>query len=610
MKTDHYSATYSPDDNKLRLYAITRLPEEVYARVKAAGFKWAPKQQLFVAPAWTPDREDLLLELCGTIGDEDTSLLERAEERADRFEGYGERRAEEAEATRKGVARLADNIPFGQPILVGHHSEKRARKDAERIENGLRKAVNLWKTSKYWTRRAAGAISHAKYKERPVVRARRIRTLEADQRRNARALKQARTFTQLWQSIGSPEVIRRIDGTPSTVLDRARYAAKVDPLYHPFPISEYPRPREASSYEGPISLLSALDEGIIDPAQAASIATAVHQTHITYAERWLEHLENRLTYERALLQEQGGSDLLTPKRRQKPLPLCNYRAPNGVTCENIYHAGETVHYPQVEMRAGEYVRIHKDYKGTRVVAHSHRVRTAMINHRLVTVFLTDSKVHAKPEDQPDPLRDLPAPRCLIPSFGCPAPEANEFDALEKQLQQGIEVVTAPQLFVTPPWLAARIVERASVQPHMRVLEPSAGTGNILRALPDSSTRVAVEINPTLANAPYLQAVAQVHCGDFLTCGDELGAFDRILMNPPFAKGQDVEHVFHALKFLKPNGRLVAILSAGVTFRQDRRATELRELIAQRDGTIENLPEDTFVASGTHVRTVLVTMNGA
>jgi hypothetical protein len=96
----HYTATYSPDDNKLRLYAGGRLPADTYARVKAAGFAWAPKQELFVAPMWTPHREDLLLELCGEIGDEDTGLTERAEQRADRFEEYGEHRAQEAHTPR------------------------------------------------------------------------------------------------------------------------------------------------------------------------------------------------------------------------------------------------------------------------------------------------------------------------------------------------------------------------------------------------------------------------------------------------------------------------------------------------------------------------------
>ena len=75
-----YTATYSPEDNKLRLYSSTRLDRELYARVRRAGFIYAPKQELFVAPMWTPEREDFLIELCGEIDDEDKSLVERAEE--------------------------------------------------------------------------------------------------------------------------------------------------------------------------------------------------------------------------------------------------------------------------------------------------------------------------------------------------------------------------------------------------------------------------------------------------------------------------------------------------------------------------------------------------
>ena len=69
------SATYSPEDNKLRLYSLHRLDAETYARVSGAGFKFAPKQDLFVAPMWTPGREDLLIELCGEIGDEDSCAV-------------------------------------------------------------------------------------------------------------------------------------------------------------------------------------------------------------------------------------------------------------------------------------------------------------------------------------------------------------------------------------------------------------------------------------------------------------------------------------------------------------------------------------------------------
>jgi hypothetical protein len=190
-----YTATYSPDDNKLRLYASSRLDKETYDKVKAAGFKWAPKQELFVAPMWTPSREDLLIEMAGEIDDEDKSLVERAEERADRFDDYSANRASDAESARKRVAAIADNIPFGQPILVGHHSEKHARADAKRIENGMRKAVNMWKQSGYWADRAKGCLRAAKYKELPAVRARRIKTLEAAKRSTSIASPRLKSFS-------------------------------------------------------------------------------------------------------------------------------------------------------------------------------------------------------------------------------------------------------------------------------------------------------------------------------------------------------------------------------------------------------------------------------
>ena len=90
------TATYSPEDNKLRLYSLARLSAEDFARIKSHGFQWAPKQELFVAPAWTPAREDVLLDLCGEIGDEDYSPEERAADRAERFGAYRDKRAAEA----------------------------------------------------------------------------------------------------------------------------------------------------------------------------------------------------------------------------------------------------------------------------------------------------------------------------------------------------------------------------------------------------------------------------------------------------------------------------------------------------------------------------------
>lgn len=348
---DH-DATYSPDDNKLRIYPAYRFDSEDYQRITKAGYIWAPKQELFVAPMWTPGREDIALEFCGFIDDEDKTLMDRAEDRAERFEEYSENRAAESHAASAGVDAITKHIPFGQPILVGHHSEKRARRDAARIEAGTRKSVEKWEQSKYWTERAAAALRHAKYKERADVRARRIKKIEADKRRCIAAYTPAKNekpfMSKGWD--GSEECPHIFVG-----LGRGK---------HPVKVSSLPEIEKRSA-------------------------------------RWIAHYDNRLAYEKAMLEEQGASDLLKKKPRPKQAPLLNYRAPEGITIENRYHRGEFILYTQVEMTKAEYSKIYRDYKGTQLVEKTHRVRTCYGNyggsHGHHCVFLTDSKVHEKPK---------------------------------------------------------------------------------------------------------------------------------------------------------------------------------------------------------------------
>ena len=139
-----------------------------------AGFRWAPKQALFVAPAGHRAGKTCSSHL-PEIEDEDSTLAERQEARAERFTGYSGKRASESAQALDEVERLAAMIPPGQPILVGHHSERRARRDAQRIENGMKRAVMLFERAEYWEERARSALLHAKYKERPDVRWRRIK---------------------------------------------------------------------------------------------------------------------------------------------------------------------------------------------------------------------------------------------------------------------------------------------------------------------------------------------------------------------------------------------------------------------------------------------------
>lgn len=66
---------------------------------------------------------------------------DKIEARRARFAERAERKRAEAAAAAASASRIADAIPFGQPILVGHHSEKRHRRDVERIHSGMRKSI-------------------------------------------------------------------------------------------------------------------------------------------------------------------------------------------------------------------------------------------------------------------------------------------------------------------------------------------------------------------------------------------------------------------------------------------------------------------------------------
>lgn len=70
-----------------------------------------------------------------------TTYRERREARAERLRGWSESRSAAADAAHAEVHRIGDQIPFGQPILVGHHSERGHRRDIGRMQSGMQKTV-------------------------------------------------------------------------------------------------------------------------------------------------------------------------------------------------------------------------------------------------------------------------------------------------------------------------------------------------------------------------------------------------------------------------------------------------------------------------------------
>lgn len=83
------------------------------------------------------------------------STRDRRQARADRLREWAGKREAKAAAAATTARDLADRIPFGQPILIGHHSEGRARHDAERIRGGLDRAAQDASAARDMNRRAA-----------------------------------------------------------------------------------------------------------------------------------------------------------------------------------------------------------------------------------------------------------------------------------------------------------------------------------------------------------------------------------------------------------------------------------------------------------------------
>jgi len=81
---------------------------------------------------------------------------ERTKQKAERLNGYAgnaEKRSNEA-YKKADLSEEATGIPFGQPILVGHHSERRHRKVLERADNAMRKSIEEQEKAESYARRA------------------------------------------------------------------------------------------------------------------------------------------------------------------------------------------------------------------------------------------------------------------------------------------------------------------------------------------------------------------------------------------------------------------------------------------------------------------------
>lgn len=192
-----------------------------------------------------------------------------------------------------------------------------------------------------------------------------------------------------------------------------------------------------------------------------------------------------------------------------------------------------------------------------------------------------------------------------------APSATERDAEElRRKVQALQFAKIPGYFPTPmPVIETMIFHADMPASEFDMLEPNGGSAAILDAVqarfpaarlttyePWESLREVLTLKGyQLAGADFLEAATAPR-------------FDRVLMNPPFENGQDMDHVGHAYSMLRPGGRLVSVMSPGPFFRQDRKARKFRDWFEARGGEKFELPAGSFKESGTGVGTVLVVLD--
>ena len=155
-----------------------------------------------------------------------------------------------------------------------------------------------------------------------------------------------------------------------------------------------------------------------------------------------------------------------------------------------------------------------------------------------------------------------------------------------------------QFYPTPRKVIDTILKSVNIRKGDKVLEPSCGDGAILDVLAESGIYAnGIEYDAGRAN----QARAKGHSvqiANFLEC-EPAHHCDYVIMNPPFSGLHYLKHIDHAMKFLKPNGVLIAILPANAWYKHKK-----------IKGRWSDLPIGSFRESGTNVNTGYITIRNS
>jgi type I restriction-modification system DNA methylase subunit len=171
-----------------------------------------------------------------------------------------------------------------------------------------------------------------------------------------------------------------------------------------------------------------------------------------------------------------------------------------------------------------------------------------------------------------------------------------------------------QFFATPKELARRLVQLAEISGGDTILEPSAGQGAIIEAIQeelwslDLKTVVSCyELMPV--NRVVLKKMEGIELlGEDFLDAKETKKYDIIIANPPFAKNQDIEHLYKMWAMLAPGGRVVCVMSNHWLNSSTKACCDFKAWISLLNAKMHDIEPGTFKESGTMVGAKIVVID--
>jgi hypothetical protein len=188
-------------------------PRPHHGLVQKAGFRWSGRAGLWYIPN-SRDRQPRTetiarlaeqLSAAGVevtvsidpagrpVAERESDLKDRLERRAERLDDKAARLDRSAGAAFERADQLASVIPLGQPILAGHHSERRDRNYRDKVARTMDTAVATHRKAEQIAQAAGATAAHLVRRDTAPVTLRRIDRLEVEARDIARKLTPCRT---------------------------------------------------------------------------------------------------------------------------------------------------------------------------------------------------------------------------------------------------------------------------------------------------------------------------------------------------------------------------------------------------------------------------------